>query len=160
MEAQEDNTAEIHQTFASLQQEVEVKTKKFQKLFSKYQQIRLEIRDNTETYSQERQQLEQSIGEMNKELKLKFLIIGNFIPISIIEKLRERAVFDENDGVWRIIKPGERPGSRETNDKSEPKAMIDSGLGPGISEVSTSVEEGGTKLTPIKRPVRFLCIFL
>lgn len=153
LEAQEDNTAEIHQTFASLQQEVEVKTKKLQKLFSKLQQIRLEIQDNAEAYSKERQQLEQSIGEMNKELKLKWLIVENFIPVSIVEKLRERAVFDENDGNWRIIKPGERPGSREMLEKIEPKTMIDSGLGPGISEVSTSIEES-VKLTPIKRPVR------
>uniref|UniRef100_A0A914Z7V5 Kinesin motor domain-containing protein n=1 Tax=Panagrolaimus superbus TaxID=310955 RepID=A0A914Z7V5_9BILA len=155
LEAQEDNTAEIHQTFASLQQEVEVKTKKLQKLFSKLQQIRLEIQDNAEAYSKERQQLEQSIGEMNKELKLKWLIVENFIPVSIVEKLRERAVFDENDGNWRIIKPGERPGSREMLEKIEPKTMIDSGLGPGISEVSTSIEEP-VKLTPIKRPVSMI----
>jgi hypothetical protein len=155
LEAQEDNTAEIHQTFASLQQEVEVKTKKLQKLFSKLQQIRLEIQDNAEAYSKERQQLEQSIGEMNKELKLKWLIVENFIPVSIVEKLRERAIFDENDGNWRIIKPGERPGSREMLEKIEPKTMIDSGLGPGISEVSTSIEES-VKLTPIKRPVSMI----
>uniref|UniRef100_A0AC34FGW0 Kinesin motor domain-containing protein n=1 Tax=Panagrolaimus sp. ES5 TaxID=591445 RepID=A0AC34FGW0_9BILA len=155
LEAQEDNTAEIHQTFASLQQEVEVKTKKLQKLFSKLQQIRLDIQDNAEAYSKERQQLEQSIGEMNKELKLKWLIVENFIPVSIVEKLRERAVFDENDGNWRIIKPGERPGSREMLEKIEPKTMIDSGLGPGISEVSTSIEES-VKLTPIKRPVSMI----
>uniref|UniRef100_A0A7E4ZSY9 Kinesin-like protein n=1 Tax=Panagrellus redivivus TaxID=6233 RepID=A0A7E4ZSY9_PANRE len=156
LEAQEDNTAEIHQTFTNLQQEVEVKTKKLQKLFAKLQQTRLEIQDNADCYSKERQQLEQSISEMSKELKLKWLILENFIPAAIVEKIRERAVFDEDQGTWRVLKPGERPSSRESLslDKSETK-MVDSGLGPGISETSTSSEDSG-RLATVKRPISLM----
>lgn len=39
MEAEEDNTAEIHQTFSNLRQEVEAKTKKLKKLYLKLQQV-------------------------------------------------------------------------------------------------------------------------
>uniref|UniRef100_A0AC34RIY5 Kinesin-like protein n=1 Tax=Panagrolaimus sp. JU765 TaxID=591449 RepID=A0AC34RIY5_9BILA len=157
LEAQEDNTAEIHQTFANLQQEVEVKTKKLQKLFAKLQQVRMEIQDNADVYSKERQQLEQSIAELNKELKLKWLIVENFIPVVVVDKLRDRAIFDEDQGVWRVLKPGERPGSGEyiTLEKTDQKIMVDSGLGPGISDVSSSCEEG-FKLMPIKRPVSMI----
>lgn len=38
LEAQEDNTAEIHETFSNLKQEVEIKTRKLKKLYSKLQQ--------------------------------------------------------------------------------------------------------------------------
>lgn len=38
LEAQEDNTAEIHETFSNLRQEVEIKTGKLKKLYSKLQQ--------------------------------------------------------------------------------------------------------------------------
>lgn len=39
LEAQEDNTAEIHETFSNLRQEVEIKTRKLKKLYSKLQQV-------------------------------------------------------------------------------------------------------------------------
>jgi len=157
LEAQEDNTAEIHQTFANLQQEVDVKTKKLQKLFTKLQQVRMEIQDNADACSKERQQLEQSITEINKELKLKWLIVENFIPVALVEKIRERAVFDEDQGIWKVLKPGERPGSNDTVplERVEHKIMVDSGLGPGISDVSSSMEDG-FKLMPIKRPVSMI----
>ena len=71
LEAQEDNTAEIKQTFANLQQEIEAKSRKLQKFLAKHQQIRLEMQDSSEANSRERQSLESSVSEMNKELKLK-----------------------------------------------------------------------------------------
>lgn len=73
LEAQEDNTAEIKQTFANLQQEIEAKSRKLQKFLMKHQQIRLEMQDSAEANSRERQSLESSVSEMNKELKLKYV---------------------------------------------------------------------------------------
>ncbi|VDN53405.1 unnamed protein product [Dracunculus medinensis] len=71
LEAQEDNTAEINETFSNLRQEVELKTKKLKKMLVKLQQIRTEIIDSSAIHSQERQDLENSVMEINKELKLK-----------------------------------------------------------------------------------------
>jgi len=71
LEIQELETAEIKQIFASLQQEVEAKRRKFQKLNNRLQQMRLELRDNELTNASERQNLEQTVLEMNKELALK-----------------------------------------------------------------------------------------
>lgn len=50
---------------------MEAKTRKLQKFYSKLQQIRLECQDSSETFSRERQSLETSVTEINKELKLK-----------------------------------------------------------------------------------------
>jgi kinesin family protein 3/17 len=68
---QDENTTEIQETYNNLQQEVEIKTRKLKKFVAKLQQLRLEMQDNLETNSRERQQLEESISNMNKELKLK-----------------------------------------------------------------------------------------
>ncbi|RCN51115.1 kinesin motor domain protein [Ancylostoma caninum] len=71
LERQEDDTAEIHQTYSSLQQEVEAKTRKLRKLHLKLQKARNELHDSALLHSQERQDLEGSVTEINKELKLK-----------------------------------------------------------------------------------------
>ncbi|VDM69809.1 unnamed protein product, partial [Strongylus vulgaris] len=70
LERQEDDTAEIHQTYSSLQQEVEAKTRKLRKLHLKLQKARNELHDSALVHSQERQDLESSVTEINKELKL------------------------------------------------------------------------------------------
>lgn len=105
LEVQELETAEIKQIFASLQQEVEAKRRKFQKLNNRLQQMRLELRDNEITNASERQNLEQTVLEMNKELALKWLIIDNFIPPNVVENIKEKAQFDENEHQW-IVKEG------------------------------------------------------
>nr|CAD2178202.1 unnamed protein product [Meloidogyne enterolobii] len=105
LEIQELETAEIKQIFASLQQEVEAKRRKFQKLNNRLQQMRLELRDNELTNASERQNLEQTVLEMNKELALKWLIIDNFIPSNVVENIKEKAQFDDNEHQW-IIREG------------------------------------------------------
>ncbi|VDK36805.1 unnamed protein product [Anisakis simplex] len=39
LEAQEDNAAEIHQTFSNLRQEVDAKTRKLKKMYLRLQQV-------------------------------------------------------------------------------------------------------------------------
>lgn len=68
---QDENTTEIQETYQNLQQEVEIKTRKLKKFVSKLQQLRAEMQENLEMNSKERQQLDSSISNMNKELKLK-----------------------------------------------------------------------------------------
>ncbi|KAF7640428.1 Kinesin motor domain-containing protein [Meloidogyne graminicola] len=39
---------------------------------------------------------------MNKELALKWLIIDNFIPSNVVDNIKERAQFDENEHQWIV----------------------------------------------------------
>uniref|UniRef100_A0AC35TLQ6 Kinesin-like protein n=1 Tax=Rhabditophanes sp. KR3021 TaxID=114890 RepID=A0AC35TLQ6_9BILA len=125
LECQEFSTSEINQTFTTLKQEVEAKTKKLKKLYLKYQQIRSEIQDTAILQSKERQDLDTSVSEIAKELKLKLLIVENFIPLDVVDKLKERAYFDEDCDEWKILRSGQlRPKTNESVVNSRPSTTI------------------------------------
>ncbi|XP_029470588.1 kinesin-like protein KIF3B isoform X4 [Rhinatrema bivittatum] len=73
MESRDEETLELKETYSSLQQEVDIKTKKLKKLFSKLQAVKAEIQDLQEEHIKERQELEQTQNELTRELKLKIL---------------------------------------------------------------------------------------
>ncbi|GAB1297261.1 Kinesin-like protein KIF3C [Apodemus speciosus] len=67
----DEETMELRGTYSSLQQEVEVKTKKLKKLYAKLQAVKAEIQDQHEEYIRVRQDLEEAQNEQTRELKLK-----------------------------------------------------------------------------------------
>ncbi|KAE8286741.1 Kinesin-like protein KIF3B [Larimichthys crocea] len=94
MLVQDDETLELRETFTSLQQEVEAKTKKLKKLYAKLQCIKAEIKDVNDEHVRSRQELEQTQNELTRELKFKYLIIENFIPPEEKNKIMNRLTFD------------------------------------------------------------------
>ena len=102
LEEQEEKGVELEKNYSSLQQEVEIKTRKLRKLFTKLQTVKQEIVDVTEEYNRDRRDLESTQEELLKELKLKYLIIENFIPIEEKERVLERSYFDEEEDVWKM----------------------------------------------------------
>ena len=57
LEAQEEMGEELGQTYTSLQQEVEMKTRKLRKLFTKLQAVKQDISDVTEEFNRDRRDL-------------------------------------------------------------------------------------------------------
>ena len=102
LEEQEEKGVELEKTYSSLQQEVEIKTRKLRKLFTKLQACKQDIVDVTEEYNRDRRDLELTQEELLKELKLKYLIIENFVPGEEKERVLSRAQFDEEEDVWRL----------------------------------------------------------
>ncbi|KAM4612456.1 kinesin-like protein KIF3B [Discoglossus pictus] len=102
MESRDEETLELKETYSSLQQEVDIKTKKLKKLFSKLQAVKAEIHDLQEEHIKERQELEQTQNELTRELKLKHLIIENFIPMEEKSKMMNRSFFDEEEDQWKL----------------------------------------------------------
>ena len=97
---------ELEKTYSSMQAEVDAKTKKLRKLFQKLQSTKQDIIDVTEEYNRDRRDLEETQQELLKELKLKYLIIENFIPPTEKEKLLSRAQYDEESDSWFMAAPG------------------------------------------------------
>ncbi|KAI4877257.1 hypothetical protein NFI96_014314, partial [Prochilodus magdalenae] len=112
MDCRDEETLELKETYSSLQQEVDIKTKKLKKLFAKLQAVKAEIHDVQEDHIKERQELEQTQNELTRELKLKHLIIENFIPMEEKNKIVMRATFDEEDDTWKM-----RPITRIQDDQ-------------------------------------------
>lgn len=90
------------QTFSNLQQEVDFKTKKLKKYFAKFQQLKQEIKDLSDTNFKEKQELEQTQTELLRDIKLRQLIIDNFIPNDEKEKLTTRLYFDPDEDMWKL----------------------------------------------------------
>ncbi|XP_034437294.1 kinesin-like protein KIF3B [Hippoglossus hippoglossus] len=102
MECRDEETLELKETFTSLQQVVDSKTKKLRKVFARLQAMNAEIHDIQEEHSKERQKLEQNQNDLTKKLKLKHLIIENFIPPEEKSELDSRVYFDEEDEHWKL----------------------------------------------------------
>ena len=102
LEEQEEKGVELEKSYSSLQQEVEIKTRKLRKLFTKLQTVKQEIVDVTEEYNRDRRDLEATQEELLKELKLKYLIIENFIPVEEKERVLSRSYFDEEEDLWKL----------------------------------------------------------
>ncbi|XP_060914362.1 kinesin-like protein KIF3B [Labrus mixtus] len=101
VESRDEETLELKETYSSLQQEVDIKTKKLKKLFAKLQAVKSEIQDIQELHIHDRQELEQTQNELTRDLKLKHLIIENFIPLEEKNKIVNRAFLDDDDEYWK-----------------------------------------------------------
>ncbi|KAJ8257334.1 hypothetical protein GJAV_G00184480 [Gymnothorax javanicus] len=112
MESRDEETLELKETYSSLQQEVDIKTKKLKKLFAKLQAVKAEIHDVQDAHIVERQELEQTQNELTRDLKLKHLIIENFIPMLEKNKIMNRTFLDEEDDHWKL-----RPITRLEDDQ-------------------------------------------
>jgi len=99
---QEESTNEAQDSYSSLRQEVDDKTKKLKKLYAKLMQVKTEIDDMRLENTKEREKLELMQMEMTRELKFKTTIIENFIPNEDIKKLDERIVYDEETEAYSI----------------------------------------------------------
>lgn len=92
----------IEEQYASMAEEVEVKTRKLKKVWHKLQASQAELRDATEEFAREREDMLDTIRELNKQLKLKSLLLEGFVPPHEVERLEARAVWDEEADEWSL----------------------------------------------------------
>lgn len=102
LEDEESTTLGVRETFTTLQQEVDVKSKKLRKCFAKLQALKQELEDINGEYNRDRRELEETQRDLMKELKLKYLIIDNFIPVEEKNKILSRVRFDDDEETWVI----------------------------------------------------------
>jgi kinesin family protein 3/17 len=102
LELQEESTTEIRETFTSLQQEVDTKTRKLKKCYAKCISLKQEIQDTKEEHNRDRRELEMTQNELIKELKRLLLIIDNFVPPEVKSRLYTQAHYDEEQEEWSL----------------------------------------------------------
>uniref|UniRef100_A0A3Q4GZT2 Kinesin-like protein n=1 Tax=Neolamprologus brichardi TaxID=32507 RepID=A0A3Q4GZT2_NEOBR len=110
MMLQDEETVEMKETYSSLQQEIELKTKKLKRLCTKLQVLKREMKEIIDEHITTRQELEQTQNELTRELKYKYLLIENFIPPEEKNKIINRLYFDSEEDQWRLrpVIPSER----------------------------------------------------
>lgn len=100
LELQEESTMEIRETFTSLQQEVELKTRKLKKCYTKCMALKQELQDTRDEHNRDRRELEMTQNELIKELKRLLLIIDNFVPAEVKSRLYTQAKYDDETEEW------------------------------------------------------------
>lgn len=83
------------ESFSSAQHELDAKKRLIRQILVKVKQMRDAIEQNEQTYRLELDELDQLQYELNKELKLKCLIMDNFIPNCHVNQLLPRISYDE-----------------------------------------------------------------
>jgi kinesin family protein 3/17 len=129
--------------FVSQGDEIEDKKKKLQKIYGKYQQAQSEITDMQDEITRERETYQEQLRELTRQLKLKTLVIDNFIPNDEINKVELRAQWSEEIDDWilpnlhlagnslRAKRPGSALGlKRPTSDYAKMARNFDMDLSP------------------------------
>jgi len=99
---QEETTLEIRERNVSLEQEVELKKRKLSKCYAKYLALQQELNDCKSDHNQDLRELEMAQNELVKELKRQLLIIDNFVPIEVKQRLYTQAKYDEEQEEWKF----------------------------------------------------------
>ena len=84
MAEREEANLVLEEKYTSLNEEIQIKTKKLKKIFTKFQQAKTEIKDLQSEFQLEKDDLLETIRDLNRQLSLKELIISNFIPQKVI----------------------------------------------------------------------------
>ena len=111
VERQEKTNIHLEQKFTSLEDEVEVKTAKLQKLISRYKEMKNEIKDVKTQNQREREDLWDMRRELQRQIQLKQLIIDNFVSpsqaarfdLSNNEGVQCNLQWDDESDEWRMI---------------------------------------------------------
>ncbi|KAG5457042.1 MAG: P-loop containing nucleoside triphosphate hydrolase protein, partial [Olpidium bornovanus] len=102
VEAKQENQLQMEESYASLQEEVDVKTKKLKKLWAKLQAAKSEIGDLQDEFRGEREDLLDTIRELSRELNVKSAVIENFVPAAERMKVERRAAYDPEKDDWQL----------------------------------------------------------
>ncbi|XP_010215178.1 PREDICTED: kinesin-like protein KIF3C [Tinamus guttatus] len=93
------------------------------KLYAKLQAVKAEIQDQHDEYIRVRQDLEEAQNEQTRELKLKYLIIENFIPPEEKNKIMNRLYFDCEEDQWKF-QPLVPAGGNSNQMKKRPTSAV------------------------------------
>jgi kinesin family protein 3/17 len=138
MEEMEEAALQENQKFDSIQEELENKSDKLKKLFSKYQRMKSELRDIQVEFERDKEEMLDQIRALNREVRLKEIVIRHFIPPAEVRKIEGRCRFDEENDEWYLEKQQltgnsiRRPQSATVNGKRPVSAAAKAAARMGV----------------------------
>ena len=125
LESQDEEVLDFKENFSSLQQEIDYKTRKLRKMYSRWLNLKQEMSDLGDEFSNQRRELEQTQETLLKELRLKQVIINNFIPHEFKRQMTHRLNYDEDEERWYLAPPDNLPPLRNRASKTEIRPTSD-----------------------------------
>ncbi|XP_052752741.1 kinesin-like protein Klp68D isoform X1 [Galleria mellonella] len=108
IDLEEETTAIVTNTFATLQQEVDHKTQRLKKCLSKYASLREEMVEQREAHDSERREHEALQAALIAELRRRLLLADSFVPEAgraTVLRLR----YDDDSDAWEAAAPRAAP---------------------------------------------------
>ncbi|XP_024374792.1 uncharacterized protein [Physcomitrium patens] len=94
----------------TMEEEVEMKTRKLRKLMARYQQskndinaLRTELQDTIHEFQRERADMFLSLRSLDQQLQLKNFLIDKFISPEDLTKVMRRVHWDEENEIWNLV---------------------------------------------------------
>ena len=103
LKQKEDQKLSLQQYFNSQQEELEVKSQEIHKVTTKMAQVKSELDDMQEIIHREREDLMERIRELTREIRMKHLIIDQFIPAHEYQRIERRAIWSDEINDWNIL---------------------------------------------------------
>lgn len=97
---------QIMRKFNSLQEELEFTNQKLEGLWKEYQESASECNNVKDDFDRERNDMYDTIYELSNQLKLKNLIIENFVPHEDYKKMEKMIEWNDEVNDWVIRTPG------------------------------------------------------
>ncbi len=97
---------QIMRKFNSLQEELEFTNQKLEALWKEYQESASECNNVKDDFDRERNDMYDTIYELSNQLKLKNLIIENFVPHEEYKKMEKMIEWNDEINDWVIRTPG------------------------------------------------------
>lgn len=99
---QEEANLALEEQYSSLHEEVEAKTRKLRRLWARCQAQQREAREAQEEFGREREELLDAVRQLTRQLKLKDLLLANFVPPDAAARLEARARWSEEADAWTL----------------------------------------------------------
>lgn len=100
--AKEQVKVNLKQTFSSKREELEIKSSQIDQVWRQYQTTKGELDDVAEVIHREREDLMDRIRDLTREIRLKHLIIDQFVPTQEYMRIERRSEWADEINDWVI----------------------------------------------------------
>jgi len=105
LQSKQEAQLQLEENYVSMQDEVEVKSKKLKMLWEKLQVAKAEMSDIQDEFRLEKEQLLEDVRDLSRELSWLNTVIENFIPRNEVSAMESRLSFNEKEKCWKIRRP-------------------------------------------------------